>query len=151
MEENTPLEEIYELYAQRICSYDFLSSDNGGLTDEELNEDLEGKLKVALGRFDSIRDLEADFIMGEFNRKLTYMEKDILSLWMISEWVKPKLLTEEKLSDTLSSKDYQNHSPANMLDKLTNLKKEIDSEASRYTVKYGYKNKPKKEYKKWDS
>jgi hypothetical protein len=141
---NTTFDDVYSIYIGRIEDFNLVGEENGGLSLADIQEDLDNKLKVALGRFDNLIETTADFTTKQFNRELTFMEKDILALWMVSEWIKPKVLTEQKISDTLNAKDYENHSPANLLEKLINLKKEVDSEASKWTIKYGYKSYIKK-------
>ncbi|WP_291566971.1 MULTISPECIES: hypothetical protein [unclassified Clostridium] len=136
MENITSFETVYSFFINKIESYDYLN-----LEKEEIEQDLENKLKVALAKFTTAKDIKAGFDIKMFNRELTYEEIEILSLWMVTEWLKPKVLTEQHLYDTLSSKDYVNHSPANLLDKLILLKKELDSEAYYCTKTYGYKNR----------
>lgn len=130
---NTPFETVYKYFMKKIESYDVL-----GLTDEEINEDNLDKLMVAMGNFTTLKGVTLDLDCEEFSRELTQLEINILSLWMLTEWIKPRLLTEENLYDRLGSKDYKNHSPANMLDKLTALKQEVDNEAHYWTKKYSF-------------
>lgn len=130
---NTPFETVYKYFMKKIESYDVL-----GLTDEEINEDNLDKLMVAMGNFTTLKGVTLDLDYEEFSRELTQLEINILSLWMLTEWIKPRLLTEENLYNRLGSKDYKNYSPANMLDKLTALKQEVDNEAHYWTKKYSF-------------
>ena len=130
---NTPFETVYKYFMKKIEAYDVL-----GLTDEEINEDNLDKLMVAMGNFTTLKGVTLDLDYEEFSRELTQLEINILSLWMLTEWIKPRLLTEENLYNRLGSKDYKNYSPANMLDKLTALKQEVDNEAHYWTKKYSF-------------
>ena len=136
MPENTLFEQVFKTYINKIKSFELL-----GLTDEEINEDMENKLDVALGYFINARDIEADFDLREFNRKLERLEINILAEFMVVEWLTPKVLSESNIHDRLSSRDYKDHSPANMLDKLTKLKKETENNVFGWVNKYSFMKK----------
>lgn len=133
---NTPFKTVYKYYMAKVETYDILN-----LTDSEIDEDNLNKLMVAMANFTALKNVSMNFNLMEFNRELTMLEVNILSLWMVTEYIKPKVITEENIYDRLGSRDYITHSPANLLDKLINLKKELDSEAHYWTKRYSYLSK----------
>ena len=59
-----------------------------------------------------------------FLKKVTYYSLemlDIISETMVVAWLQPKLNNEENLANALSTKDYSVYSPANLLDKISNV------------------------------
>lgn len=139
----TTFEEIFEIYLNRITTYKLLN-----LTEDERYDDLILKLKMALARFDNIEEVEIDYNTRLFSRKLSPIEIDILSFLMICEWLKPMVLSEEALSNKLTSKDYNVYSPANLLAQLRSVKTDADNEVGRLMNKYGFvKNYLKKQVK----
>lgn len=129
----TTFDEIFEIYLNRITTYKLLK-----LTEDERYDDLMLKLKMALARFDNIEEVQVDYNTRLFNRQLSPIEIDILSFLMICEWLKPMVLSEESLSNKLSSKDYDVYSPANLLAQLRSVKKDSDNEVGRLMNKYGF-------------
>lgn len=132
----TSFDEIFEIYLNRITTYKLLN-----LTDKEKYDDLILKLKMAMARFDDINLVEVDYVNKLFSRELSPIEIDILSFLMICEWLKPMVLSEEALSNKLTSKDYNVYSPANLLAQLRSVKKDADNEVGRLINKYGYSKK----------
>ena len=96
---------------------------------------------MALARFDDIEEVDTDYTNKIFSRQLSPIEIDILSFLMICEWLNPMVLSEEALSNKLSSKDYDVYSPANLLAQLRGVKKDADNEVGRLITKYGYSKK----------
>jgi hypothetical protein len=99
-------------------------------------------LMIAISRFyNCVQDLNnRNDLNRTFNISLNLQEQDVLASLMGIAWLSPKLLREENLRDMLGSKDYTSHSPANLLDKLTNLKKVLESEINDLLTLYHYTN-----------
>ena len=138
---STKFEEVFNKYMERIVSYNLAEK-----TNEDKIEDMISKLKTALGRFKLTYmdcDIEADYEKQEFNRELEPIEIDLLSAWMILEWVRPIILTEDKVEEYMTSTDYQISSSSPLLSAWRNIQKDLMAETSSATVLYGYKQKIK--------
>lgn len=132
----TTFDEVYEVYLDRITTYKLKE-----LTEDERYEDLKLKLKMAFARFTNIAEVNVDYTLRTFSRDLSLNEIDILSYFMIGEWLSPIVLSEETLKNRLKSRDYEVHSPANLLAQLLSVKKSCENEANRLMNKYGYLTK----------
>lgn len=124
---NTQLEEIYGLFLSNITDYDFLE-----LSEEDLNNELAMLLKKSLAKFRYKDNIKIDDIMEEFTKELTDSEMNVISLGMLSEYLKSKIYNIELLKMSLGSKDWQMYSQANHLKELMNLKKETDADFHYY-------------------
>lgn len=129
----TEFTEIYELFLSKITDYDILQLD-----EEELNIELKMLLKKALAKFVNIKEVSIDYDFEQFSRELSGLEMDIISSYMVSEWISPKINNISLLRQSLSSKDFQMYSQANHLSTLMELKSKCDKEvqywASRYSL-----------------
>lgn len=135
----TTFDEVFEIYLDRIDSYSLV-----GLTDDEIKEDMIGKLKRAKARFRSANDITLDLVNKQFNRELEDIEKDILALWMVTEWVKPKLFCQDNMETHMTAKEFASTGGAPLLERLRGIKKDADREANLYTTRYGHMKKKKK-------
>ena len=73
----TPFEEVYQMFLSKMSSYQFVD-----FSDEELEDELEPYLEMAIGQFSlyCYKDIEeTDISSGSFDEKLSVLEKDILS------------------------------------------------------------------------
>lgn len=123
--------EIYETFLSRIKDKDLAL-----LEEEDMLEQLDIYLERALGRCTAIEELEFDKTSGNFARKLTYLEKDILSLAMLLEWVYPRVNNIQNMYSRISDKDYTVFSQSKMLDSLQTLKEETEKEFLFWHNKY---------------
>lgn len=135
----TKFEEVFEIYLQRITSFDLV-----GLTQDEMMLDLTQKLRMATNRFLTKEDLTLDLANSQFNRELDDMEIDIISLWMIVEWVKPKIYSEEKMESRMTAKEYNVSTGSSLLNQLRLIKSESEKEANLYSNRLGIHRKAKK-------
>ncbi len=78
-----------------------------------------------------------DFV-GQFDEDLDDEEKWVLAHGMILTWNSEKYYSEQKLKNQLSTTDYKFFSPANLLDKLNQLKEYSRREMRRLTVSYSF-------------
>jgi hypothetical protein len=74
----------------------------------------------------------------QFNQTLTSEEQWILAYGMVMVWCESNLNSEKKLKDYISPKDYNSHSPANLLDKLIVLNKLSLKKIKELTVSYSF-------------
>jgi hypothetical protein len=111
------------------------------LTDEELTELLE----IFLDKSKSIyfknckKDLtDVDNTLKQFNETLTLEEEFILAEGIKLIWIERQLFKEEKLRDKIGNRDYQVHSPANLIDKLIALKNDAKRNLLEMNVSYSF-------------
>lgn len=122
---------IYEIFLSRIKDKDLAL-----LEEEDMLEQLDIYLKRALGRCSAIEDVEFNEELGTFTRKLSYLEKDIITLAMILEWVYPRVNNISNMYSRISDKDYTVFSQSKMLDSLSSLKEETEKEFLFWHNKY---------------
>jgi hypothetical protein len=76
-----------------------------------------------------------------FEADLTKDEIDIICNYMMVEWLKPYLYSSELLRERLSTKDYNEYSPANLIDKITSLFEFTSKRARLLAVNYTYSHR----------
>lgn len=91
----TKYEEIYKKFASFITDFnlfELLQSDDAE-TQNFVEDMLEGYLLSSTAKFyKCIKDLtDRDDILKQFNFELDDLEKEILALMMVSEWIEPQL------------------------------------------------------------
>jgi len=133
----TIFEEVYNVFLSKITDRDLIS-----LTENLRNDVMEGFLGSAIAQFSLCeKDLEdTNDILKQFNATLDRLEKEILSRYMVIEWSNGFIQSEEFLKQKLGSRDYSLHSPANHLDKLTELRSINTKEAKELIREYYYRN-----------
>lgn len=114
---NTYFQDVFDSFLASITSYEFLE-----LNEEELTMELTMFMRKSLAKFITKKNIKADYDMEEFNRELTDIEIEIIVYGMIVEWLTPRVNSIELLKPSLSSKDYQIFSQANMLKELRESK-----------------------------
>lgn len=119
----TTFQEIYDNLKSKILDYDFIDLDV-----EQENEMLGLKLKSALSKFVTSKNIKMDMDKGTFNRDLDGLEIEILTYGLLCEWLSPKIYTSELLEQRLSSNDFKQFSQANHLSELIALKKQADND-----------------------
>lgn len=124
---NTQLEEVYGLFLSSITDYDYLE-----LEAEDFNNEMLMLLKKSLSKFRYKDNIKIDSDLGEFSKELTDSEMNVISLGMLSEYLKSKIYNIELLRMNLGSKDWQMYSQANHLKELMELKKETDADFHYY-------------------
>lgn len=137
----TPLKEIYKPFLAQI------DDDILALIEQDVVEDmLLTYLKGATIEFDKCKkDLTINEPSMENNYEgcivdsLDLDEIFILSRGMIVYWLQPKILREDNLKSMLTDHDYNQKSPANLLDKLLKLKQECEKDLVKRKRKYTYK------------
>lgn len=132
----TPYEKIYENLLPKFRSYEIPM-----MTAEEVKENLHDYLIPAIARFHVCReDLnDRDDIIERFNCELSDMEIEILSNYMLLEYIDSTYVrTATLLKVNLSSSDFNAFSPANFLDKLMAMHKTYLSENETLLSRYAW-------------
>ena len=117
----TSFESIYARCRGRIKDYD-----KEGYTDELFEQAERDLLTLAIDDFSDIcvQDLnDYNDELKEFNVDLSRKEQNILSLGMIVHWIEPYIYNSDALRNAMSTKDFTFFSPANLLEKMTDLYK----------------------------
>ena len=110
---NTTYLEIYEAFKDKITDYD-LARYSPELQDELLLN----LLRSACRRFCRIcsSDLnDRDDELGEFNSELSEEDIDIITEWMVVNWLKPIKNDLDNLHNRINTNEFSSISPANML------------------------------------
>lgn len=130
----TTFDEVYDYFLAKITTYD----EYNNLTYSELQTELKQLLRISFAECVSFKDTSADYILEQFNRPLTDLEKNIISYNMVVHYLSPKINNIELLKQSLSSKDFQMYSQANHLRELMNLRNESSQQFHYWMNRYGY-------------
>ena len=134
----TMFEDVYERYRARVRNYDFLDYDS--ITRDAFQYDL---LMMSISDFEDIcqndlNDREDELLM--FNVNLTNREKDILALGMVLHFIEPYVYNTDSLQNALNTKDFSLYSPANLLEKMTDLMTTTEHRLKREINLYSFRN-----------
>lgn len=132
---STPYSKVYEYFMSKITDYRFAS-----YTAEELEQTLDGYLKIAISKFKSAKTKLSgrDEETKEFDNDLNDEECNILATLMICDWLLPQINTIELIKQSLSSKDFQLTSQANHLKELRELLSANKKEANQLMNSYSF-------------
>lgn len=111
------------------------------LAENERDDWISALMKTACSKFnpDCKKDLYArDDEEQVFDADLNDMEIDILCNYMIAEWLKPYLYSSELLRERLSTRDYSEYSPANLIDKINTVYNDSRKNARLLAINYTY-------------
>ena len=75
---------------------------------------------------------------GEFNETLSETEVEILASGIASKWLSHKAMFSQNMRDSMSSKDYSFHSPANMLTALMDAAEKMRRVFKNAMLDYSY-------------
>lgn len=130
--------EIFDRFLSKITDYDLVS-----LSDDAIEDTLAKLLRSAIANFKyCVKDLkDRDDELKIFNVTLDEDEQEILAKLMLIEWIRPRVLHQDKLENILGSRDYKIYSPANLLDKLLNLQKVLQADVQSDMTYYYYATK----------
>lgn len=133
----TPFEDVYDFFLAKVTDYSFVD-----FTQIELEEEFEKYLRSATTKFMSAGEvrLSRDFTKKEFKNDLSDLEKEIISLLMVVEYLNPKIIATENMKQFLASREYKIYSQANHLSKMVDLKNQIKSESQHLMSMYSYSN-----------
>lgn len=79
-------------------------------------------------------------VQAEFNESLSETEVEILALGITSKWLSHKAMFSQNMRDSMSSKDYSFHSPANMLTALMDAADRMRRVFKNAMLEYSYNN-----------
>ncbi|HZJ99527.1 MAG TPA: hypothetical protein VFC79_05955 [Tissierellaceae bacterium] len=74
----------------------------------------------------------------QYDTELTNEELEILSSYMVIEWLRQRINNIRLLKQGMSTKDYTIYSQANHLDTLIKLRKDTEQEVDRMLISYTY-------------
>lgn len=121
----TPFKEVYNLFLSKITDDMYIE-----LTEEETNSMLAELLISAIPHFEFPRVNIFDYsqLLEEFNVELSFEEKDILSIYMIVEWLGQQLANIDNIRQKYSGTDFKFTSQAAHIKQLTALKEKYEQE-----------------------
>ena len=133
----TSYQEIYERFAQKITDVKLME-----LSDEDIEQLLCGYLLSAVAKFKKCTSDLSNRDTGRriFNIELTDIEKEILALMMVAEWLEPQVNSTLLTSQFISSNNTKYYAQANQLDKLMTLSHTCKNEARKLVRDYTYQS-----------
>ena len=126
-----PYSEVYDYFLGMITEHQFLN-----FTDEELEEEFESKLRLALSKLPALGDIKMNSHTGSFSRPLTEQEKGLLAQAMLVEWLSQKVYNVQHMRNHMSSKDFTIFSHANHLKQMMELQQYADRELHYQLTQY---------------
>lgn len=138
---STPLKKIYNIFLTHIDD-DLLSMLKREVADDMLLVYLQGAtvdFDVCKKDLTIIEPSEENGFEGYIISDLDLDEVFLLAKAMLLYWLNPKILREDNLKTMLTDHDYNQKSPANMLDKLLKLKEVTEKDFKKRKTKYTHK------------
>ena len=108
------------------------------INEEEIDEVIKQNLKTAIVLCE-FEDVEFDDLLDTFNRKITGLEIEAITSYMVYNWILPKVNSVELFEYRLSSTDYKRFSEANHLESMQKIKNDSYSTARYYANKIARK------------
>ena len=133
----TEVEEVIDLYLDKIENYDYLD-----YSEDELLEELKPMLNSAISKLFTL-DLSIDWDLGVFNRELSPIEQNIVAFGLVEEFISQKVNSIKVLENHLAMKDYNLYSSANMLKQLQVALKSAQSEVQYWETRLAWRKKAK--------
>lgn len=131
----TNIEKVYETFLSIIDDYTWLEIDK-----DIILKLMRNYLDSSIASFDVCKkDLIIDDL-GNFKENLTPLEIKILSRLMLLEYLNPKILREENLRQSVTTKDYNDFSKANLLKNLIQLKQFYEEDVDKLIIDYDYQD-----------
>jgi hypothetical protein len=139
----TPYSKVIEVFLNKITDMDLPKFD-------DITRDIViiGYMKSACTKFVKVCEMDLydrDDDIREFRCDLDDEVIDIITENMLVEWLKPKVLFSDNLSNILNTKDFSMYSPANMLKELREtlayLKKNARALVNNYSFTHSEVNK----------
>lgn len=132
----TPYEALYDRVLIKFRDWDIPQ-----MSEEEVKELLHDYLVPAVAKFHVCRkDLnDRDDIVERFNCELSEVEMDIISNYMLVEYIDSTYIrTPSLLKASMGSTDFKTYSSANMLDKLVAMRKAYVAENESLVMRYAW-------------
>lgn len=134
---NIPLQDVYDFFLSKITTYEFLD-----LNEEEIKLEQKMLFRKAYSKCITLKkyikidyELEQMIYSKEDNEDLVI---DIISSFMVVEWIKPRINNIELYGQRLNSKDYSTYSQANHLKELISAKNDVNSEAHYWMNRFSW-------------
>ena len=128
----TSFNEVYGYFLNSITDYTYLE-----LQTDDLENELLMLLQKALGKLRRIK-FDIDLDNKAFKSVLTNREINIISLAMVIEYIRPKVISVEVMKPRLNMKDWQMYSENQHLKELqsilTGTEKEFSYELQLYSL-----------------
>lgn len=132
----TSYSEIYDRFQAKISDYKILELDDG-----DVNEMMQGWLTSAVAHQKKIiNDFNMDNDVEEFDTDLDEIEKELLSLGMVLEWLRPQINSTALTSQFIGGKEEKFYAQSNHLNSLQSLFKDTRLERKKLQRDYGYRN-----------
>lgn len=133
----TSYNEIYEIFAQKITDVKLMQLD-----DEEVEQLLYGYLLSSIAKFKKCKsDLsKRNNKLRTFQIDLEDIEKEILALMMVAEWLEPQINTTLLTSQFFGTQKEKFYAQSNQLEKLMELSQLRKTEARKLIRDYTYQS-----------
>lgn len=135
---STPYSNIYDKATKTLQSYTFAS-----LTQSTFEAFFRAWLDEAVSIYfiDCETDLsDVDDTLKKFNKDLTSREQWILAYSICLSWLSFNINNEQKLVDRIGDRDYQIHSPANLLKSLISVYEIVKKRLNDALEMYSYRD-----------
>lgn len=111
------------------------------MSDDEVHEVMTAFLYSAVADFapiclDDLHDV--DETLAQFNADLDMEVQEILALGIAFHWTSARILDQELLRNSMSTKDYTYFSPANLLRESQTLRETLRKEYNNRMIQYSY-------------
>ncbi len=140
----TSFNEIYSRFLPKIIDHSFLQLSSHDI--ENHLEDLLNASAVSFLRYCS-KLSSKDNHSKTFSDSLTSEEIEILSILMCVEYLTPRLLTDDLLKQSMSTKDYNIHSQANHIRQVRELRDDYKKEANNLMILYTFRPEKMSEFR----
>ena len=127
--------EVYDRFLSLITDHQFLS-----FTEEELEQELESKLRSALSKIPTFDHLKMNPYTQSFSTSLSELELTILAHAMLAECMSQKVYNVQHMKNHMASKDFTIFSNANHLKEMMNLQAYAQKEVLYLIGQYNLAN-----------
>lgn len=133
----TSYHEIYDRFLRKITDFNLPQLD-----DSELQEICQGYMESAIAKFKKIQsDLsKRDNVVLQFDEDLLDVEKEILALQMVCEWVEPQVNSTLLLSQMVGWKEDRFFAQSNQIAALKSLRDSAEERARALRRDWSYQN-----------
>ncbi len=135
MGENTTFDDILTYFLASITDYSFLQ-----MTEEDIETEITLLLRKSLANFFSKESMTYNETIGEFSRKLTDLELNIIINGMLFFYLDQRIYNISLIKQSLSTKDFAMYSQQQHLATLLRLKQETNREYHYLQNRYELQN-----------
>jgi hypothetical protein len=136
-----PYDAVVGAFLSKITEFDMINMD-----DDYREETVDGYMKRAVSEFDRVckQDLTTSFDSATrmFNVDVSDAAADeiinILSEGMVVQWLKPYVYQQELLQNVLSTRDFTQYSPAELLMRVGNAYRRAQKDYTQMIREYSY-------------